>query len=354
MCQRRKRKLVLVYMMLPVFLADCQNATKNNEEGADTSTDSVASTEYESDTNGERTTDSNDEDSDTHSGVRPDTVTDSDSATYTDDTEDMPTSLDSSVPTSMICDDSYDITLSASQLHGGQIEGGAQTLNENGMRYLVIDGKCRYFAYNRNVGGVGEVNFGQVGEDDLAEFLVDFQLDRWSEWVGEYCISGTSDYPSWIWDFRQSTVLFRPCRQNEEDTSAEIEWLLNAFETHLEKYTQRGEPWQGDVRYSLVFEEPSSPEDAVEYQNAPLWPLAVEPDSLAMSLLEAEMLGNEGADNLASGEDASLLRQLREFVTFGYSYIGIVDESGVRYRFFHRDSIDLENDKGLLPYGWRP
>jgi hypothetical protein len=257
---------------------------------------------------------------------------------------DDPTSIDD------ICDGSTSIRFSAVQWFSGQTYGGEQTLNENGTRYLIVDGQCRFFAYKKDNGGVGRIATGQLTENEINAFIRDFRLDEWSKWEGEYCSAQIYEYLLRDWDYAGRTISFRHCYP---DKSSRFQWLKDGFDTNIEAYMSKGQPWDGDVRYFLVFAPESTHEDDVRYQNAPLWPLDVEPDTIAMSLWDAEMLGEEGADYLASGEDAEKLRQLRDSVVIGYGEIGIVDGAGRRYMLFHRDSIDLENEEGLLPYSWR-
>jgi len=142
-----------------------------------------------------------------------------------------------------------------------------------------------------------------------------------------------------VWDAGGSTV-------------GETDWLYQNTRKWIQELQDK--PWDGPVRYLLFRFCCSSldPTDVLELRNARPWPLAEDPDSIAV--VPSTVGGKIGTSRLATGQDADKLRALRDALLSGaigcdYCFaIPIAGAGGKYYQLYVRDSIPLEDEHGLL------
>ena len=135
------------------------------------------------------------------------------------------------------------------------------------------------------------------------------------------------------------------------DRPANFNTLLSNYASTRDQLSSKGEPLGGDVRYVLVADAQSL---LLDWQKPGSWPLG-DPAQVAMSPDQAASY-MPGQSQLARGGDALELQEVwRKFLAGEISghepggSLGIpVEVAGKRYALFLRDSIPLENDRGLI------
>jgi hypothetical protein len=242
-----------------------------------------------------------------------------------------------------------------SQQHGGERTVGTQTLTQNGASLLLLSECGELTTYRLSGGGVAEAHVRQLDDKAMGAFVATFRLEQWSSLAGEYCASNAFDYPRWIAEHEGRSIVYESCQGNARDSSAKVRWLIDAFENEVFKVGPSDPALTGDVRYLLVGEYTATPKDYLPYRNAPVWPLGSVPAAIAQSVDAIESDGEPERALVATGNEAALLRGIREKVRSGeissqnYAFTGVVDQAGERYRLFQRDVLKGEDERGVLP-----
>lgn len=239
----------------------------------------------------------------------------------------------------------------ALQSAGGQVPLGAQVLTELGARYVVVDPSCRFVVYDSTSGHRGAAAVGQLSKEQAGELSTFLALQEWDDLSPTYGWSAC-DGPNtrFVWaDRLLDLVAFCPAspiqeppgsfRHDSERLAAEVASRLRPL----------GEPSDGPVRYLLLADEdgtyPSS-----GFEEAPEWPLAFPPASVALS--QEEAMEADVSVQTAAGSDAQQLRLLRtEFLRgeYGFSdgfFVPIEQPDGSRFALFVRDVIEFETEDG--------
>jgi len=220
---------------------------------------------------------------------------------------------------------------------------GTEVLAERGHYDLVLDESCAFWMQTSSLDqlGIGHQGVLDATQRQMVSDLL--HLDLWPDLQPSYLL-GLCDAP--IYDFSLGDQRIRINTTCGASGRPPPDFLLDALDDLQSLLRSVGEEAQGPVRYSLVIEE-TAPADTPTYANAPPWPLALDPSSIAVSELDSP-----GAfpDYVATalGEDAAALRALRTEVIDGSigvtwaGFIPIEEASDQRYRLNVRDMAPEE------------
>jgi len=258
-------------------------------------------------------------------------------------------------PTGPLCDalgDPSSVRLLYRIGGGGQVLPGSQVVSENGFEYLAVMGDCTYHAYvgARRTGRWGEVVTGRLAPQGVADLDAELRLSDWESIAGDHYLP-SCDASSIEYTYEDDRVRLLPSCHGERDSASQLDWLRAAVRAALDRLVAAGTPTTGAVRYVVVRDETSVP-DALEYRNAPPWPLARPIGGVAVSEAAAGDY-RPGASHRADGADAAAMRAIRAAFLRGEigfadaAYLPVVD-AGARFRLFIRDASVLEGDDGLL------
>ena len=260
-----------------------------------------------------------------------------------------------------LCSGSAAIDFYAVMMIGaGTVVSGSQVMFENGY-YVVIEKDCTFWAYEAQGGHAVTGALTSAQRQDLEAML---PLDEFSKFAATmYEDPGCSDGPERIYSYAGQRVVIQMDCGNVPGLPTGVAKLESWFTSVLNELESAGtiwggRAWDGAVRFSLVNEDlsilPQSTKD-LNYRNAPAWPLASDPLQLSVTIGAANDL-QPGDGHSATGTDAAALRKIRDEHLAGK--IGFKDmdfapieqpDSGL-YQLRVRDSIPLENDRGLLPF----
>jgi hypothetical protein len=230
---------------------------------------------------------------------------------------------------------------------GGQVLPGSQVLSENGFLYLLVDGRCHYWAMQDTWSGVRE---GQLSEADEASLSSDLRLSDLGELQGDYDRDVCDGTGMWLRFAEQRVRVSTGCKV--VDTSAPVWWMQGVAFQHLSALFSKGQPVGGEVRYVLVSADGAEWSSEVTTAAAE-WPLPQSPSTLAMSLAQADQY-QPGSSRAIAPPDADSLRNIRQrFVDTGKlpltgGFVPVKDTTGVIYQLFVRDTIPFESSTGLL------
>jgi hypothetical protein len=241
-----------------------------------------------------------------------------------------------------LCNGEPSVRLAFQTVGGGQTLPGSRVVIENGFRYLVVTGDCRYWVMKDDELDVHE---GTLTPQEAAGVETALRLSEWSSLNAMYARCG-ADVPSDLLRFDETRVAISGCIGGEAP-----KWLVAGLEMSLEKLYAAGTSVEGPTRFLLITEASIWP--ALLEARAALWPLADDPMTLARTYEEASRY-TPGTSQVASSADAGALRKLRRdfFASGGGQYSGgfipVLGPDGARYQLFARDSIPLEDAQGLL------
>ncbi|HKP60147.1 MAG TPA: hypothetical protein VJV78_25655, partial [Polyangiales bacterium] len=268
----------------------------------------------------------------------------------------------------VLCDGMPGITFAAVMTLGGQPNIGSPMMAENGYRYLLVEGTCRFWI---QAGRLERVRTGQLSPAQLQRLREAFQMQRWQQLVGNYPALGF-DTPGYFYALGRGKLSESCGRWGDAGgciqfgmgspvmVGENFSWLHSAFLQVSNELAGSGAPAMGDVRYMLVegmatIVEPSA------WSNPSTWPLG-DAKAVAMSETEASQVYVPGSGRLARGADADKLHEAwRAFLSYektgrtpdmpasGSLAIPIV-AGGARYQLFIRDSIPLEDARGLIAF----
>jgi hypothetical protein len=248
----------------------------------------------------------------------------------------------------VLCDGSPGITFAAAALGGGNPVPGTQVMAENGHSFIIVEGTCRFYAQR---GRLERAVTGVLSPQQLDALRDSLQLESWRSCHGR--VAGALDGPEHHFVYGRSERArggIDACVNIESPDEPGL--LLMGYQRLVTSLIAAGQPVQGDIRYLLV-----QGDDNVEshWTDPAAWPLG-DPAEVAMSPAAAS--GYEpGSSKLAQGAEAAALRALwQDFLdddTSGREPGSIaipVEVNGARYQLFLRDSLPLEDTRGLIEY----
>ncbi len=255
-----------------------------------------------------------------------------------------------------LCDGSEGIRFYAHASGGGPQVWGSEVMAENGLAYFIVEGNCRFFAFEHSEGVAWTGTLNSAQETEVIDL---FKLGEFSDLAGVYKFSAC-DAGSAVYAFGEHRVRVAPVCPGGPGINNEssVRFLRDGWSTMYERSRTIGTEYEGNVRYSVVLYDVFVPND-INHRNAPEWPIDTDIEKLAIvsSDLPEEYLYEKGTSHLATGKDAMALRRLRTAFyagEIGFSdatnYIPIEQTNGKRYQLFLRDSIDLENEDGLISF----
>jgi len=254
----------------------------------------------------------------------------------------------------ILCDGSNDIRLAYHTKSSGTMPNH-RVLVENGYTFLYLDGQCRYWVFPRENDGPStsmwsDVVSGKLTEDQEAQLKRDLAVIQWQRW------HQTTFHASGVFD--AGTATFWTPTAAFQCTGECGSKLRNSIQTNIGTWirtlAEQGDPVYGAMRVAAVIMP-----DSILRQNRP-HPVQAAPAGLSLSLkehavseAEATFLCN-GDGFLVTGDAAETLRRYRreyynrEYGDFWYVYLPIKDEDGTMYMVYARDTIPLEDDRGLV------
>lgn len=270
----------------------------------------------------------------------------------------------------LLCDGDPGITFAGRMLPTGLTAPGGGVMTENGFRFLLVEGTCRYWVQR---GKLERVVTGSLTKPNLEMLRNALDLDNWQALAGDYPI-GFPGAPDIAYILGRGG-LQTPCGSggatggrggcvhvggSSATGSADLRSLHMGFAEALEHLYTAGEAVQGDIRYLLVRGKGILPDQV--YSAPSGWPLG-DPEDFAIDEAEINQTGYmPGTGRLATGEAATQLRQVwQRFIDFEVSgrFEGQppsgseaipIEVMGVRYQLFVRDAVPLEEASGLIAY----
>ena len=214
-----------------------------------------------------------------------------------------------------------------------------------GMQYLLVSGHCEAWVLWEVTAPLKRLVLSNEQAKSLAR---DFRLGAWGDvppWSG-----GCPDASSVIFRFTKDRVAGVPCGLKPDHPFAV---MSAALVTHIESLYAKGVAADGDVRYLLAADPTDWHPSFGAYRNAPLWPLATSPDTIAIP--KTDFPDHRGKSRLATNDEAALLRALRTSWLDGsigstmLNFVPVVGTDGAHFQLYVRDSSPWENASGLLP-----
>ena len=231
---------------------------------------------------------------------------------------------------------------------GGQTLPGSQVMSENGFQFLLVEGSCRAWFLQKPAQDVHTVQLSAAAAETLA---ADMHLVDWAGLQGEY-VRNLCDGPSSLLRFGDTRISINSACGGS-DPAAAVTGLEDAVRRSLSAAYATAEPVDGAVRFVLVAEQPDVIWPTLVAAAAAPWPLAVAPETLALSFDEA-LRYQRGSSHALAQPDAGLLRELRRTFFAGGGgqqsggFVPVLGTGGARYQLFVRDAIPLEDAAGLL------
>lgn len=241
-----------------------------------------------------------------------------------------------------ICDGRAGIRLAAAVWSGPFVPPGVDMLSENGSQYLLVSGHCEAWVLSTWKEPLKRLTLSNEQAKSLAR---DFRLGAWG---GVSTGFGCPDAHHVTFRFGRDQAFGVPCGLKPDHPFA----VMNAaLLTHIESLYAQGVAVEGDVRYLLVADPTEWHPSFGIYRNAPLWPLATSPETIAIPLKDFH--GGRGSRH-ATNDEASLLRALRTSWLDGsigsmmLNFIPVVGSDDAHFQLYARDSSPWENASGLL------
>ncbi len=264
---------------------------------------------------------------------------------------DRPDVADGGQPVSL-CDGSPHLRLGALALPApSRTPPGQQVMWDNGAHFVYIDGYCRYWAL---LPGQlwSETRSGLLQPDEAQRLARELHYTNWPTWAGQWIPDNAAAdaspfvfYPSL--DEKQTIVCHGLC--DGPPVPQGLRELATRYRTEIRRLWEHGTAVDGSVRVVAVRARASDYAGVPHFE----WPLAsLNLGSLAID--EQEAVGmTYGMGLLIEGADAAALRELRrqyvESQVFKNTFhLPVVDRAGSRYKLFLRDSIPLEDSRGLV------
>ena len=213
-------------------------------------------------------------------------------------------------------------------------------MTELGSMYLLVDGHCGFFAWNKdrqmNPDGLwSAAREGVLDEGTEAELATAFAYDSWPDQVGVHGPDhpGFSDTPRLLLFDGETRV---ECRKPCDVSAPELNTALENLNDWIGRIYAQGHDLAGPIR----FEENELP-SRVPLQPTVAWPLSEAPETLV------------GIHKIDGVEDGRRLRQLRAELGARTSPTipALVDrpDSDGQYEFCFRDILPFEDENGRIP-----
>lgn len=268
---------------------------------------------------------------------------------------DAGTGVDAANPAQTVCDGTATLRVMMTVVNPEyRVLYGHRVMRENGAWYVLIDGRCRYWAsYPEELWA--ELRTGTLDGETLGWLLADLHYDRWDELQGVYPPApGVSDVSDAVFsDGERRIVCVGGC--GADVVPDEVKAMGNAVTPWATRLWESGTPVGSDVRVLVVGSGMEG--EAVDLIQKSSWPVAgVGLHEIAIPYSEAEATISYGDGVRVTGTDADALRRLRseymadEHGVWWYRYIPIVDDAGALHELYFRDTSPFENDRGLI--GW--
>jgi hypothetical protein len=247
-----------------------------------------------------------------------------------------------------ICNGEPSVRLAFRRGGAGQTLPGSQVMSENGSQFLLVEGSCRAWFLEDPASDVRTVQLSDVAAQALA---ADMHLVDWEALRGEY-VRNLCDGPGSLLRFGATRIVITSAC-GVPDRAAAVTWLEDAARRSLSAAYATAEPVGGSVRFVLVAEPPDVIWPPLVAAAAAPWPLAVAPETLALSS-DAAQRYQPGSSRALAPPDAERVRELRRrFFAAGGGplsggFIPVLGTAGARYQLFVRDAIPLEDTTGLL------
>jgi hypothetical protein len=232
---------------------------------------------------------------------------------------------------------------------GGQVLPGSQVLGENGFNYLIVDGRCHFWARPDDNSDTRE---GDLSELTAQHVTMALRLGEWAGLEGAYQ-DGLCDGPTREYRFDDVRInVFNVCHGKK--TSAPVDWLFRAATAELSMVYEAGIPVGGPVRFVLVAEPSDLGWPNWWMENAAAWPLTTDPRAIAITVAQGHDY-RAGSSVVAPPPEADALRAIRRaFVAknglqMTGGFVPVLGNHGDKYELFVRDTIPLEDGLGLLP-----
>ena len=255
---------------------------------------------------------------------------------------------DSADQSGPICNGEPSVRLVFHLAGGGQVLPGSQVMSENGFQFLLVEGSCRAWFLEDPASDVRTV---QLSADAAQALAADLHLGDWGGLRGNY-VRNLCDGPSSLLRFGATRILITSACGGAGNAAA-VTGLEAAARRSLSAAYATAEPVGGSVRFVLVAQPPDVMWPPLVAAAAAPWPLAVAPETLALSF-DAAQDYQPGSSHALAPPDAERLRELRRrFFAAGGGplsggFIPVLGTAGARYQLFVRDTIPLEDATGLL------
>jgi hypothetical protein len=247
-----------------------------------------------------------------------------------------------------ICNGANAIRLVYRFVGGGTELPGKRVLSENGYEFLLIDGRCRYWALKDQY---SDVRQGELSASDAAALEHDLNLPAWTGLQGDYTVNLCDGTAPWLRFAETRIRIHAAC--DRSDNAARVIWLQDVVRHRLALLYERAQPFAGPIRLVLVSEANDVTWPPLVEQAKTSWPARQDPASWALTLSAAENYV-AGSSRLVEGPDAALLREAkRRFyegggIAYSGGFVPVIGPRGERYQLYLRDSIPLEDSSGLL------
>lgn len=255
---------------------------------------------------------------------------------------------DGAGPGAPICDGEPSVRLAFHMAGAGQSLPGSQVMTENGSRFLLVEGSCRAWFLEDPA---SDVRTAQLSAGAAQTLAADMHVADWDGLRGDY-VRNVCDGTSSLLRFGATRIVIASSCGGP-DSAAKVTGLEDAARRSLSAAYATAEPAGGPVRFVLVAEPPDVIWPPLVAAAAAPWPLAVAPETLALSG-DAAQHYQPGSSHAVAPPDAEQLRELRRrFFAAGGGplsggFIPVLGTSGARYQLFVRDAIPLEDAAGLL------
>lgn len=225
-------------------------------------------------------------------------------------------------------------------------------LLQNGVRLLVVDGQCRYWAVGTKEMQPfwQETRTGKLDELRAKELAAAVGYQSWTSAVAHRALcDGPADL---FWGDSIVRAAISACSVEPDGPIDEILAEAKAAKGWIDTLWKDGTPVDGPTRLRVV----RHPSDVPNNRPKVAWPLQVDIESLAIDLPADLVLSTNDPGHLVVDEPGNAaLRDYRVKLVAGElsEYNGqelfiSVESAGKNYDVFFRDTLPQESDKGLL------
>lgn len=248
-----------------------------------------------------------------------------------------------------ICDGSHEIRLAVSRRGGGP---DVELMREIGTEYLYVLGTCEYWVLGLHAQPVWpDARYGILDEPTVSALAAELEYYEWDRLRGAW---GTStpiaDATTLLLHDGSSTI---SCYSDCND-SAEVAEISQRASSWIHVLWDGAQPVEGGLR-AIAYSYPTMADPSFR-----TWPLSWPISQIAKT--SSEHVYQEGSGVVIDdAEDAATLRAWRSDYRDGTiprefantltqsGLLMFIDSENVGTNFWMRDSIPIENDRGLIP-----